>query len=314
MFDHRLKSFLIVADHGSFSRAGEQMYISPTAVIKRINALEQELGVTLFQRTSQGIALTPAGRSIYADAKYIINYSEAAINRAKALENAADNVICVGESLNTPCGRLVDLWPQIIRECPELRLKVSCFENKQKSVDHMFKTLGTEIDVFLGLFDPVMLEQRGCSAVRLSQEPLRVAIPNRCRLSGIRELRVADLAGEHLMMVRPGKFQYYDELRHYLKQKNSSIVIENCESMTVDVLNDCENRGVLAVIIDPWCKMHPLFTAVPVAWDYSTPYGVVCAKNPSPKVLAFLAALKKSQHLAEEDCFFTGEVSFTENA
>lgn len=49
------------ADAGSFSKAAEEAYITPTAVIKQINLLEESLGVKLFDCTHRGLTLTKAG-------------------------------------------------------------------------------------------------------------------------------------------------------------------------------------------------------------------------------------------------------------
>ena len=44
-------------------------------VMKQINALERHLGLKLFDRTSQGVQLTPGGEIIYRDAKFLFDYS-----------------------------------------------------------------------------------------------------------------------------------------------------------------------------------------------------------------------------------------------
>ncbi|MDE7212602.1 MAG: LysR family transcriptional regulator, partial [Lachnospiraceae bacterium] len=72
MYNPQLETFLKVADAGSFNKAAEQSYITPTAVIKQMNLLEADLGVKLFERTHRGLKLTNAGSSLYDDAKYII--------------------------------------------------------------------------------------------------------------------------------------------------------------------------------------------------------------------------------------------------
>ena len=51
MYNPQLDTFLRVADAGSFNKAAEESYISPTAVIKQINLLESKLDVKLFERT-----------------------------------------------------------------------------------------------------------------------------------------------------------------------------------------------------------------------------------------------------------------------
>ena len=66
MFDGKLETFVKVAADGSFTKAAEGLYITPTAVMKQINALEVELAVTLFERTNHGLRLTTAGESFSA--------------------------------------------------------------------------------------------------------------------------------------------------------------------------------------------------------------------------------------------------------
>lgn len=74
MYNHKLDTFIRVADGGSFNKAAEKLFITSTAVIKQINQLEESLDVTLFERGHRGLKLTPSGESLYKDAKYIIRY------------------------------------------------------------------------------------------------------------------------------------------------------------------------------------------------------------------------------------------------
>ncbi len=72
MYNPQLDTFIRVADAGSFNKAAEESFITPTAVIKQINLLENALDVKLFKRTHRGLILTKAGKSLYQDTKYII--------------------------------------------------------------------------------------------------------------------------------------------------------------------------------------------------------------------------------------------------
>ena len=58
MYNPQLDTFLCVAESGSFNKAAEKLYISPPAVIKQINLLEEGLGLQLFVRTHRGLVLT----------------------------------------------------------------------------------------------------------------------------------------------------------------------------------------------------------------------------------------------------------------
>jgi len=57
----QLEHFLAVARSKKFSRAAENSYVSQSSLSKQIKALEEELGVELFVRSSAGVSLTPAG-------------------------------------------------------------------------------------------------------------------------------------------------------------------------------------------------------------------------------------------------------------
>lgn len=83
MYNHQLDTFIKVADAGSFNKASEELYVSPNAVMKQINLLENSLGFDLFVRTHRGVRLTPAGESLYRDAKYLIQYAKDSVARAE---------------------------------------------------------------------------------------------------------------------------------------------------------------------------------------------------------------------------------------
>ncbi len=109
MYNPQLETFIKVADSGSFNKAAEESYITPTAVIKQINLLEDSLKVTLFERSHRGLTLTKAGRSLYQDAKYIIQYCRDFVTRARNAMQDDTNVIRIGTSPMTPAQLLMRL-------------------------------------------------------------------------------------------------------------------------------------------------------------------------------------------------------------
>ena len=73
MLHQNLYHFVTVVECGSLTKAAAQLFLSPTSVMKQLNAFEEELGVTLTIRTKQGITLTPAGEVIYEEGRRLIN-------------------------------------------------------------------------------------------------------------------------------------------------------------------------------------------------------------------------------------------------
>ena len=83
MYNPQLETFICVVESGSFNKAAEKLYVSPPAVIKQINLLEENLGLKLFVRTHRGLTPTKAGQSLYQDANYIIQYCKDSVTRAR---------------------------------------------------------------------------------------------------------------------------------------------------------------------------------------------------------------------------------------
>ena len=63
-----LSTFRAVADTGSFSSAARQLTVATSVVSKRVRDLEQDLGVTLFNRTTRSVVLTDAGERLLGHA------------------------------------------------------------------------------------------------------------------------------------------------------------------------------------------------------------------------------------------------------
>ena len=129
MYNPKLSVFLRAADTGSFNKTAEELFISAPALIKQINALEKELSLRLFERSNHGLSLTKAGESVYRDAKYIIEYSNAAIERAKNAARTEEYIIRLGASPMTPPQFLLDLWSKIHALSPQIKFQIVPFDN-----------------------------------------------------------------------------------------------------------------------------------------------------------------------------------------
>ena len=68
---NRLRIFQTVAENGSFTRAGDTLDLSQSAVSRQIAALETSLGVVLFHRHSRGLLLTEQGEALYRAAREV---------------------------------------------------------------------------------------------------------------------------------------------------------------------------------------------------------------------------------------------------
>lgn len=292
MYNPQLETFLHAADAGSFNKAAEESFITPTAVIKQINLLEASLGVKLFERTHRGLILTKAGVSLYQDAKYIIRYCKDSVTRAKNAMQEDVNVIRIGTSPMTPAQLLMPLWPKIQERCPDMKFQIIPFENTPENAREILANLGKNIDVIGGIFDETMLDLRSCAGLELSREPFCCAVSIHHRLAGRDRLKIQDLYGEKLMLMHRGWSRYVDRLRDDIWQNHGQIRIVDFDFYDVNVFNRCESSSEILLAIPGWANVHPLLKVIPVDWEHSIPYGLLYSPQPSEIVTRFLEAAR----------------------
>ncbi|MCC8043148.1 MAG: LysR family transcriptional regulator [Oscillospiraceae bacterium] len=284
MYNHTLKAFVCAADCGSFTKAAEKLYISPTAVMKQINTLEGELGVKLFYRTNQGIILTRAGESVYKDARYLFDFSQKAIERAREIDGSTERTFCIGTSLLNPCKPFMDLWQSVGKYFDGYKLHIVPFEDNHMSIVSEIALLGIKFDFLIGVCDSAQWLSK-CSFKPLGKYKKCVAVPTYHRLAGRKSITLKDLYGENLMMVKRGDSPLNDRIRDDIEKNHPLIhLVDTPQYYDINVFNRCSETGDVLLTIECWRDVHPLLVTIPVEWDYSMPYGLLYAKNPPSDV------------------------------
>lgn len=156
MYQPLLKTFVCVADCGSFNKAADQLFISPPSVMKQVNNLEKHLGLTLLERTNQGIRLTASGQVIYHYAQQFFAESQRAIQEARQAEAQQDTTFSIGSSLLNPCKPFVDLWYRINQVFPGYKLQIVPFEDDHAGILSEISALGTKFDLLVGVCDSAL--------------------------------------------------------------------------------------------------------------------------------------------------------------
>lgn len=288
MYNPQLETFIRIADAGSFNKAAEEIHITPTAVMKQMNLLEEHLGVKLFDRTHRGLTLTKAGRSLYQDARYMIQYCQDSLIRAKNAMQESDNVIRIGSSPTTPAQILMKLWARVQEQCPDMKFQIIPFENTPQNAKEILANMGKNIDIIGGIFDETMLELRGCAGLEVVREPFCCAVSMQHRLAVKDKLQVTDLYGENLLLMHRGWSHNVDRLRDDLWQHHPQIHLVDFDFYSMDIFNRCENSNDVLLAVPAWDHVHPLVKMIPIEWAHSMPYGILHSPNPSETVQRFL--------------------------
>lgn len=299
MYNPLLNTFVAVADCGSFTKASETLFISPTAVMKQMNALEKHLELKLIERTPSGIYLTQAGVVIYKEAKFMMEYSQKAISRAKAALYDYETTFCVGTSTLNPAKPFMDLWYLVNQDFPAYKLHLVPFADNHDGILSEIEKLGEKFDFLIGVCDSKKWLSR-CNFLPLGRYAKMVAVSREHPLASKTCINIEDLYGETLMMVRKGDSETNDHIRRNLEENHPEIHIEDTPQFyDLSVFNRCAKTGNVLLTIECWRDVHPGLVSIPVNWDYSIPYGLLYSFDAPKDVLQFVEAVKNIRPLPE---------------
>ncbi len=291
MFNSHLTAFVCVADSGSFNKAAEKMFISSTAVMKQINALEKHLEMKLFDRTNHGITLTPAGKVIYRHAKMLFEYSKKAVEEARRETKGKNGLFRVGTSLLNPCRPFMDLWYQCNSHFPDYRIHVVPFEDDHSNILSEIARLGDKFDFLVAACDSRQWLNR-CNFFPLGVYRQCVAVPWEHELSKRKKISVEDLSGETLMMVKRGDSPNVDKTRDMLETYPLIHIEDTPQFYDMEVFNHCVQTGRPMLTLECWKDVHPCLATIPVDWEFTLPYGILYQLHPKDEVRELLRVMR----------------------
>ena len=292
MLNPNLKTFLCVADCGSFSKASEKLYISTPSVMKQINVLEKHLELKLFDRTSQGIRLTPAGRVLYRHTKTMEEYAAQALAEARRESERAETTFCIGSSILNPCKPFMDLWYQVNQAFPGYKLHIVPFEDDHQGILSEISALGEKFDFLVGVCDSRQWLDR-CNFYQLGTFQHCCAVSREHPLAQKEHLTIEDLYGQTLMMVKRGDSRVVDQIREQIERHPQIRIEDTPQFYDMEVFNRCAQTCNVMVTLECWRDVHPSLVTIPVEWDHAIPYGLLYAKNPSADIERFLKAVRE---------------------
>jgi DNA-binding transcriptional LysR family regulator len=123
---YQLRTFLTVADEGHLTRAAEKLFTSQPAVSTQIRALEEELGVKLFDRSPKGMTLTGAGLALQEQARKIVNAARDFKMTAEGLRGTVTGELVFGLNNRPEILRLMEILRDLTTDHPELRYEMVC--------------------------------------------------------------------------------------------------------------------------------------------------------------------------------------------
>lgn len=193
----------------------------------------------------------------------------------------------------TPSQFIIELWPKVKEYCPDIKFQIVPFENTPENAREILSNLGKNIDIVSGWFDGGFLSKSGCQALKLEDEQINCALSINHKLAFREKLRITDLYGENVMLIKRGWNKYSDAIRDELWSEHPQINIIDVPFFNVDVFNQCESSNNILIGFRKWENVHPMLRFVPIEWAHTVPFGILHSPNPSEAVSEFLEAVSK---------------------
>jgi DNA-binding transcriptional LysR family regulator len=192
----QLKYFVATAEAQHFRRAAASLRIAQPALSRQIKALEEEIGVALFERSPQGARLTEAGRSLLTDATQIMNDVREAAERTRRTARGQR-------------GRLRVAFSEVLSGHPVLTRSIRRFRAAAPDVEITLLPMATTpqiealraFQIDAGFLFHRHLDAREFAWREMSRETALVAVPRKHPLARRRTVRVQDLIDQPLLCV-----------------------------------------------------------------------------------------------------------------
>lgn len=209
--------FLAAADCLSFTQAADLLYITQPALSRQITAIEKELNLQLFVRTSRAVRLTPAGQALYEELRPVYHGYQRAVARAKAAQQGLSGRLNIGVLDGT---RVDELLPPVLeafsRAYPYVELSLSY---------HSFNTLASMLyDGGLDLALTLYFDVQG-------REKLR--------------FRVLEEGRDHIVLLRSHPLALRESVRLWELRDETFIIVDYHDSAVSPrlILDACRGQG-----------------------------------------------------------------------
>jgi DNA-binding transcriptional LysR family regulator len=121
---YQLRAFVAAADMGQITKAAQRLHITQPAVSAQIKALEQEIGVPLFERVGNGVLLTRAGQELLAHARNVIAAARTIIEEGRKLREGGCQELRLGTVMHPQFIQLGRLVSELLETFPLIQLKL----------------------------------------------------------------------------------------------------------------------------------------------------------------------------------------------
>jgi len=193
----QLRAFVTVADLRSFRQAADELHLSPPALSRRIERLEERVGARLLERTSRSVRLSVVGEAFVERVRSVLEDLDDAVLGVNELSSGHSGRLTVAAVPSAACGFVPQALARLAERYPRVRVRLLDGSLQATAL----AVLGGQADIGIGFHDDAI---PGLEAELLGEEPYLLALPAGHRWAGRRAIRLQDLGIEPVLSLAAG--------------------------------------------------------------------------------------------------------------
>ncbi len=200
------KYFVTVCDCGSYSQAADQLYTTQSTVSKKIIHLEEELNVTLFDRSHRQISLTPQGEIVYKYAKMLLHTQDELLQELNTYDSGRIGQIRIASIPVFSNYNLLDVVSDFQKKYPNIQVQIQ--EMEAIEIINILKERRCDFAFFRKEFTDHSLDM-----LPLLSDELTAVLPEDHPLADEKMISLSDLADDPFLLLDQSTLHYSREIQ-----------------------------------------------------------------------------------------------------
>ncbi|WP_435254399.1 LysR substrate-binding domain-containing protein [Tenacibaculum sp. A30] len=201
----QIRYFLVLAEELHFWKTAEKVYVSQSSLSRQIQSLEEELGVTLFERDKRNVKLTDAGVFLKKKWEDLLDEFDRTLQHAKKIEEGSSGLISIAYPGSISYNYLPELLRIFSEEKPDLKVEL------MEPTDITLENLLTSYQIDVAFSRNTVLNSSICSE-RLYAEPVCLVVPKNHWLTAEDFVDLRDVKDEKFILSGLHHTTYFSSL------------------------------------------------------------------------------------------------------
>ncbi len=239
----RMQPFLAVAETLNFRRASERVGVAQPALSRSVRQLEEQLGLTLFERSTRHVVLTPAGEVLYRDGAEAMQRLSLACLRAQRVAQGLSGTIMVGYSTFATAGPMSDIIIEFRKRYPDALVSLRLLASSEQWA--AFETGALDLGFIMSIVSVPPLRR-----IPISQERLIAIVPGNHPWAKRKSLSLRELTSTPLVIGTETRWRGFRSLLKDMVESRGLTLKVGEEADDLPILLQLVRSGFGCTILD----------------------------------------------------------------